>query len=169
MDPAAIFLGFFSVLLFVSLAINFINGQTQRKDRLLTALSGCDHIDMELLANSKMLVAISKATNKLFDEIEDEVEKAELYEALEIYSHSLTTDSTRHTLLGLTKRLSNEGLLGECNILSSNLKSLCREALRSVNAMNNDVSSAKVDLTLFKKMLAFGLTNVRLTDVHVHA
>lgn len=171
MNPttADVFIAIFSGMLIACLAIQFIASQIKRKDRMLAAFRGCDHIDMELLANNKMMVAVVKATNQLFDQIPDADERKELFLALEEYTQSDTLDRSKYTLLGLTKRLSNEGLLSECATLSSSLKSLCREALRTVNNLNSDSPTVSIDLTLFKKMLAFSLDQVRLTDVHVHA
>lgn len=171
MNPttASVFLAFFTGLLMAGFAIQFISKQIQRKDQMLAAFRGCDHIDMELLANNKMMVAVVKATNQLFDQIPDAAERKELFLALEDYTHSETLDHSKYTLLGLTKKLSNEGSLSECATISSSLKSLCREALRTVNTLNSDLPSTTMDLSLFKKMLAFGLNQVRLTDVHVHA
>lgn len=170
MDPtASIFLGILAGLFLAALAINYIKGQVQRKDRLLSAFSGCNHIDFELLANSKILVAVLNATNKLFDSIPDEEEKNELYQALISYAESTTSDTTNYTLVELTKKLSNDSLLDEHTHLSIGLKSLCREALKAVNTMNTDDPKTNINFCLFKKMIAFGLNNIKLADVHVHA
>lgn len=170
MDPtASTFLGIFTGLLLAAMAIKYIRGQVKRKDQFLSALSGCNHIDFELLANSKLLVAVLDATNKLFDGIIDEDEKNELYQALASYTETKTIDTTNYTMVELSKKLSNDSFFNDCTHLSNGLKSLCRESLKAINTMNTDDPKTIINICLFKKMIAFGLNNIKLADVHVHA
>ena len=170
MDPtASIFLGIFAGLLLAGLAISFIKGQVKRKDKLLSALSGCNHIDVELLDNSKVLVAVLGATNKLFDANTYEQEKKALNKALTSYTETTSLDTTNYTLVELSKKLSNDSFFNDRVHLSTGLKNLCREALRAINTMNTDDPKTTINICLFKRMVAFGLKNIKLADVHVHA
>lgn len=170
MDPtASIFLGIFAGLLLAGIIVNIIQGQVQRKNILLRSLSGCQHMDMELLTNSKVFVAVLNATETVFADIEDEEERNELYKVLASFTETVTTDNSSYTMIELTKKLSNDSFLDEYAHLSTNMKKLTREALKAINTMNSDDSKTTINLCLFKRMVAFGLNSVRLTDVHVHA